>query len=102
MLPVPTSELLPLTPENPTGPAWRRGAPFREDLAIGRRGTPLLLEGRVLRPDGSAVSGAILDAWHAGPRGCYDLLSRRMAFRGRVVAGEGGAWRIRTVWPGGY
>ncbi len=90
------------TPENPTGPAYRAGAPFRSRLAPeSDRGRPMLLEGRVLHADGTPVRGAILDVWHASSRGMYDLLSREMRYRGQVRCGEG-RFVIRTIEPHGY
>ena len=95
--------LLQPTPTNPTGPAYRAGAPFRDRLAPpGDRGRRMILEGRVLHPDGRPASTAVLDVWHASSRGLYDLFSREMRYRGRVrVDGEGG-FRVETIEPHGY
>lgn len=91
------------TPANPTGPAYRFGAPFRDRIAPpGARGEPLVFEGRVHHPDGAPVHDVIVDLWHASSRGLYDLFSRRMAFRGRRWVDPDGTFRFHTVVPAGY
>lgn len=92
------------TPPNPTGPAWRRGAPFRERLVPEgyRRGRPLRLGGRVRDIGGAPVADAVLDVWHASPWGLYDMLSQEMRFRGKVRTDAAGGWAVETVVPAGY
>lgn len=91
------------TPENPTGPAYRSGAPIRSRLAPeGDPGRPLVLAGRVLHVDGRSEARAVLDVWHASSRGLYDLLSREMRYRGRVPVDAEGRFHIETIEPHGY
>jgi len=93
--------LLASTPENELGPFYKRGAPNVTDLVVsGDRGLPLVVSGRVLDRSGKPLSGAVLEVWHADPRGIYDLEAYR--YRARLVAGAEGTYRFRTLMPGHY
>lgn len=91
------------TPANPTGPAYRGGAPFRTRLAPpGARGRPIVLTGTVLHADGRKERDAVLDVWHASSRGMYDMFGSEMRYRGRVALDDDARFRIETIAPHGY
>lgn len=93
---------LRLTERNPLGPFYREGAPFREHLAEGVKGTPIAVSGKVTDADGKPLAGAIVDLWHADPKGVYDNDGDEFLCRGRVKADAAGAYAFRTVHPGHY
>ncbi len=75
----------------------------------GTPGEPLRIEGRVLRPDGSAAPGTIVYAYHTDSGGVYPrdrrlrgAAARHGALRGWARADEQGRYRFDTVRPGGY
>lgn len=52
------------------GPAYRKGAPFRDRLCPrDEPGDPLVVEGAVRDLDGRPLPGALLDVWQADARG---------------------------------
>jgi len=63
-------------------------------------GTEIVLTGRVYWTRCSAVSGALLDFWHANDAGEYDLEGFRL--RGHQFADSEGGYRLETVVPGLY
>lgn len=73
-------------------------------------GTVLHLEGRVLGPDGRALSGATVEIWQCDAQGIYDHPGQRgrerrdQAFQGygRLTADAAGAYRFRTLKPVAY
>lgn len=81
-----------------------RGAPARA------MGTVLHLEGRVLGPDGRALSGATVEIWQCDAQGIYDHPGQRgrerrdQAFQGygRLTADAAGVYRFRTLKPVAY
>lgn len=81
-----------------------RGAPARA------MGTVLHLEGRVLGPDGRALSGAMVEIWQCDAQGIYDHPRqpgrdrRDQAFQGygRLTADAAGVYRFRTLKPVAY
>ena len=92
---------LPLTPVNELGPFYKRGAPSSTNLIVpGDAGIPLVVSGKVLDPSGKALSGAVLEVWHADSRGIYDLEGYR--YRARVTAAADGTYRFQTLMPGHY
>lgn len=94
-------EPLPLTPVNELGPFYKRGAPSSTNLIVpGDPGLPLVVSGKVLDPTGKALSGAVLEIWHADFRGVYDLEGYR--YRARVTAAADGTYRFQTLMPGHY
>ncbi len=87
------------------GPFFRPGAPSRVDLAAGYagEGDPLHVEGRVFGQDcQTALAGANIEVWHAGPDGQYDLSSGEYLFRGHLTTDEQGRYHFTTLVPKGY
>jgi protocatechuate 3,4-dioxygenase beta subunit len=92
---------LPETDPTGEGPAYKPGAPEKDDLLEpGLEGTPLLLTGRVLSTKGEPLSGAMLDFWEAKMDGHYDFTGYTL--RGKVRAGKDGRYHLRTVVPKPY
>jgi len=91
------------------GPFHRDGAP---EMPPGgniaprdARGTPMLISGRVLDPDGRPIDGALLDVWQADSSGLYDSQyagSDELHLRGRFRADRDGRYLVRTVRPVHY
>jgi len=91
------------------GPFHRDGAP---EMPPGGniaprdvRGTPMLISGRVLDPDGGPIDGALLDVWQADSSGLYDSQyagSDELHLRGRFRADRDGRYLVRTVRPVHY
>lgn len=99
------------TENNPEGPFYLPGAPFRSQLApASLAGEPLRISGRVLAGGGCApLAGAVVDVWHAGPSGFYygleadqPLKPEDYLLRGRIRTGEDGRYAFDTVLPGHY
>jgi protocatechuate 3,4-dioxygenase beta subunit len=92
---------LPETDPTGEGPAYKPGAPEKDDLLEpGLEGTPLLLSGRVFNTRGEPLSGAMLDIWEAKMDGHYDFTGYTL--RGKVRAGKDGRYHFRTVVPKPY
>jgi len=75
--------------------------PRRADEA----GTPLVFTGRVLDLDGSAISGAELDLWHADEQGYYSGFAPHIPegnLRGVIVTDQAGRFEISTIQPAPY
>ena len=90
------------------GPFYIEGSPMIEnggDL-IGRNpGEPGVVSGRVLSVDGKPVAGAMLDVWQNAENGLYsneDPEQDEFNLRGRLRAGDDGAWRFTTIRPVPY
>ncbi|HEV7716575.1 MAG TPA: dioxygenase [Steroidobacteraceae bacterium] len=97
------------TSANLLGPFWRANAPFVESGASLVRsptpGPPLFFSGRVVDTEGSPVSGATVDVWHASPKGLYENQDPTQAewnLRGRFLTDAEGRFRYRSVKPSGY
>ena len=68
-------------------------------------GTPLRFQGQVKAVDGTPLSGALVDVWHADDLGFYSQFAPGLPhwlFRGRVVADEEGRFAIQTMQPAPY
>jgi hydroxyquinol 1,2-dioxygenase len=69
-------------------------------------GTPCVVRGRVLSPEGTPLSGAELDVWQASDQGFYDVqqpdVQPRANGRGLFTADKDGAFWFRTVVPSHY
>jgi protocatechuate 3,4-dioxygenase beta subunit len=75
------------------GPFYKAGAPFRSQVGKG-----YVLSGAVLSArDCSAIPGAVIELWLAGPEGIYDD-----AHRATMMAGREGAYRFESNLPGPY
>jgi len=81
------------TPSDALGPFYEPGAPVRAAVGQGS-----LLSGRVLSSrDGSALPGAVLELWLAGPDGEY-----ADAYRATLPAAGEGRYRFASHVPGPY
>ena len=79
----------------------RAELPRRDD----EKGTPLVLTGQVRDLDGSPLSGAEVDIWHADADGFYSGFAPHIPegnLRGVVVADSEGRFEISTVEPAPY
>jgi len=68
-------------------------------------GTPLRFQGQVRAVDGTPLSGALVDIWHADDLGFYSQFAPGLPdwlFRARVVADEEGRFAINTMQPAPY
>ncbi|PWJ45782.1 catechol 1,2-dioxygenase [Quadrisphaera granulorum] len=68
-------------------------------------GTPLVFTGRVTDLDGSPLTGATLDIWHADSDGLYSGFAPGLPegnLRGVVTADAEGRFEIRTIQPAPY
>lgn len=106
--PKPPPALVP-TEANTAGPYFRPGALFRAKVCPPRAaGTVLLISGRILSTDGSALGGAMLEIWHADDKGRYDNddpdkpPGAVMINRARLVADERGRYEYETILPAAY
>lgn len=84
------------------GPFWIEGVPVRDVLVTaGEPGVRLRLEGVVRDGTCAAVSGAVVEIWHADADGAYDD-SEDLRFRGQVATDAAGQYRFETIVPGRY
>jgi catechol 1,2-dioxygenase len=75
--------------------------PMRE----GEEGTPLLFQGQVTSVDGTPLSGATVDIWHADNDGYYSQFAPGLPewnLRGTVIADNQGHFKIHTIEPAPY
>lgn len=80
------------------GPFFKPSSPERNDLREpGSGGRAIELSGFVLTRRCRALSGAVVDLWHADDKGQYDSTGFR--YRGHVITGPDGAFRFRTIMP---
>jgi hydroxyquinol 1,2-dioxygenase len=90
------------------GPFYRTGVPelkLGADISNGTAGDPLMIRGRVLAIDGTAIAGAVLDVWQASPHGLYDVQDPNQLeinLRGRFRADAEGRYELRSVKPASY
>jgi protocatechuate 3,4-dioxygenase beta subunit len=70
----------------------------------GEPGTPLVLEGQVVEPDGATPAAAVMVfAYHTDRDGLYSRPGEeRWCFRGWVRTDEEGRFRLRTIRPAPY
>ena len=100
------------TADTVKGPAYRRGAPFRDRLCEPTEpGEPLTVEGAVTTAGTCApLPAALLDVWQTNARGLYSNLlglarrgdPRGYNLRGRVRPDGEGRYRFVSVLPGHY
>jgi catechol 1,2-dioxygenase len=75
--------------------------PMRDD----EPGEPLLFQGQVQDLDGSGLSGAKIEIWHADDAGYYSQFAPGLPewnLRATVIADQEGRFRIRTIQPAPY
>ena len=99
----------PPTEDNPQGPFYVSGAPFRVGIAPDDEpGERLVVTGRVLSAtDCRPLPGAVVDVWHASDAGAYYGMEGAggddaWRLRGRASTGPTGAYRFETILPGRY
>jgi protocatechuate 3,4-dioxygenase beta subunit len=89
------------TRQQTAGPFFLPRSPQRTSLLEpGVIGTRIVLTGRVYSTRCRAVSGALLDFWHANDGGEYDVAGFRL--RGHQFADSEGRYRLETIVPGLY
>jgi catechol 1,2-dioxygenase len=100
-----------VTEDNPQGPFYLPGAPFRSKLAPDSQpGERLKISGRVLGGSNcSPLAGAVVDVWHASAAGFYygleatrPLKPEEYLLRGRIRTGEDGRYSFDSILPGNY
>lgn len=100
-----------VTEDNPPGPFYIPGAPFRDRLAPGNQpGERLRITGRVVSgADCKPLAGAVVDVWHASSGGYYygleavkPLKPEEYLLRGRIRTGADGRYAFDTILPGNY
>jgi hydroxyquinol 1,2-dioxygenase len=90
------------------GPFFRERAasiPNGGDLAPGKQGDRLDVDGRVLDGAGKPVAGALVDVWHTSPDGFYDSQigdGGEYSMRGQLRSDADGRFWFRTVKPASY
>ena len=99
------------THDNPSGPFYLAGAPFRNQLAPENlAGERLRIAGRVLAAGScEPLAGAVVDVWHASSGGHYygleasqPLKPEDYLLRGRIRTGADGRYSFDTILPGNY
>jgi len=97
------------TEDNPQGPFYLAGAPFRADIAPGGEpGERLVVGGRILSAAGCRpLADAVVDVWQANAAGTYYGLEGPAGdggwqLRGRALTGNDGAYHFETILPGRY
>ncbi len=97
-----------ITEDDPEGPFYRPGTPFRSRLrGDDPDGNVLIVSGRVVAPDCRPIQGALVEIWHADHRGHYDTDDPdwpcdRYKFRGKIKTPKDGRYAFTTVVPGRY
>jgi catechol 1,2-dioxygenase len=92
------------------GPYYVPDAPLMDstctlEMRSDEPGTPLLFQGQVKAVDGTPLSGAVVDIWHADDLGFYSQFAPGLPdwlFRGRVVTDGEGRFAINTMQPAPY
>jgi hydroxyquinol 1,2-dioxygenase len=88
------------------GPFYVQGPPelaAGADISAGMRGQRLFVDGTVQAIDGTPLSDAVVDVWHADAEGYYDVqLPGDLAGRARFRTDEAGRFHFWTVRPAAY
>jgi hydroxyquinol 1,2-dioxygenase len=76
------------------------GASIASDVS----GTPLLVEGRLIDEEGSALSGVVIDTWQSDSDGFYDVqrLGAGQYLRGRFRSDDDGQFSFWSIVPSSY
>lgn len=91
----------PRTPAQMEGPFFKPNSPLRRNLVPkGSTRRQITLWGVVRDTACKPVPGALVELWHADPKGAYDTIG--FAFRGHQFTDEKGRYRFTTVYPGLY
>lgn len=96
------------TPNTVRGPFYRADAPklpLGASISLDGVGEPLEVSGTVRDLDGHPVAGAVIETWQANAAGFYENqqpdLQPEFNLRGVFQTDAAGAFRYRTVKPGG-
>jgi hydroxyquinol 1,2-dioxygenase len=90
------------------GPFYVHGAPEiknGDDMAVGWKGEPTYVSGRVVSTDGKPIPGALLDLWQSNTEGWYDVQladTGGRQLRAKLRADDEGRFRFRTIKPTAY
>ncbi len=92
------------------GPYYVPGAPEQKSPATismreNEQGTPMIFQGQVRSTDGSPLSNAKVELWHADEEGFYSQFAPNIPewnLRGSFIADEEGNFRISTMQPAPY
>ena len=97
------------TPRTIEGPLYVANAPLVKGTARldddTDTGEVLFMRGVVRDLNGKPVSGAIVDVWHANPKGMYSFFDKSQSkynLRRRIETDTSGRYEFRTVMPAGY
>ncbi|MEP1765527.1 MAG: dioxygenase [Sulfitobacter sp.] len=99
------------TPRTIEGPLYVEGAPLSEGSAAMSdnedEGERLIITGVVSNEDGTPLSGALVDIWHADTRGFYshfDPTEQNAPYNNRrkIRVGADGRYEVTTIMPSGY
>jgi protocatechuate 3,4-dioxygenase beta subunit len=87
--------------QQPYGPFYRPGAPFRGKLSLpGEPGTTFILSGRVWAYDTKRpLPGAVLDFWHVDMQEKYSNGTTDFRNRGRLISSETGQYELESIRP---
>lgn len=80
-------------------------SPAKIEMRDDEKGTPLLFQGQVRSTDGSPLSNAKVELWHADEEGFYSQFAPGIPewnLRGTFIADEDGNFRIDTMQPAPY
>ncbi|MFI8412664.1 catechol 1,2-dioxygenase [Paeniglutamicibacter gangotriensis] len=80
-------------------------SPAKIEMRDDEKGTPLLFQGQVRSTDGSPLSNAKVELWHADEEGFYSQFAPNIPewnLRGTFIADEEGNFRIDTMQPAPY
>ncbi|MDA7984006.1 MAG: intradiol ring-cleavage dioxygenase [Alphaproteobacteria bacterium] len=91
------------------GPFHVAGAPelpMGADICRDKKGTPMLVKGRILDTAGNPIDGARIDVWQANDEGFYDVQQKGVQpdfnLRGVFRTASDGAYRFKGVKPKFY
>jgi len=97
------------TPRTIEGPLYVANAPLAKGTARLDDGTDkgdvLLMHGVVRGSDGQPLAGAMVDVWHANPKGMYSFFDKTQSkynLRRRIETDVNGRYEFRTIMPAGY
>lgn len=80
-------------------------SPAKISIRDDEKGTPLLFQGQVRSTDGSALSNAKIELWHADEEGFYSQFAPNIPdwnLRGSFIADAEGNFQISTMQPAPY